>query len=97
VPFVRLQQQRRQQQRPLDLEALVVADPMLQRVMVSIVVNPARVRGVDEAGALAFEHYLLDPSTQARIRAFRHHGLTYQTWWPAGRNNAGSELSLFGN
>lgn len=97
VPFVRLQQQRAAQQRPLGMEVLVGGDPLFQRVMVSIVVNPARVRGVDEAGAIAFERYLLDPSTQARIRAFRHSGLTYQTWWPAGRNNAGSELSGLGN
>ena len=95
VPFVRLQEQRRQQQRPLGMDVLVVGDPMFQRVMVSIAVNPARIRGVDEEGALAFERFLLDPSTQARMRAFRHHGLTEQTWWPAGRNNAGAELTGF--
>lgn len=95
VPFVRFLEQRRQQGRPLGMEALVLRDPMLQRVMVSIVVNPGRVPGVDEGGALAFERFLLDPSTQARIRQFRHHGLTEQTWWPAGRLNAGAELSQF--
>lgn len=95
VPFVRFQEQRRQQQRPLGMDALVVRDSIFQRVMVSIVVNPARIRGVDEAGAIAFERFLLDPSTQAHMRAFRHHGLTDQTWWPAGRNNAGAELMQF--
>ena len=95
VPFVRFLEQRRQQGRPAAMEPLVLRDPILQRVMVSIVVNPARVRGVDQEGAIAFERFLLDPSTQARIRAFRHHGLTDQTWWPAGRNNAGAELSQF--
>lgn len=95
VPFVRLQQERSEQQRPLGLEPLVTRDPLFQRVMVSIVVNPARVPGVDEAGARGFERFLLDPSTQARIRQFRHHGLAVQTWWPAGRNNAGAELSQF--
>ncbi len=95
VPFVRLQEQRLQQGRPLGMDALVVGDPAFQRVMVSIVVNPARVQGIDQEGALAFERFLLDPSTQARIRAFRHHGLAGQTWWPAGRNNAGAELSQF--
>jgi tungstate transport system substrate-binding protein len=95
VPFLRLQEQRLQQQRPLGMDALVLRDPTFQRVMVSIVVNPARIRGVDEQGAVAFERFLLDPSTQARIRAFRHDGLTDQTWWPAGRNNAGAELSQF--
>jgi tungstate transport system substrate-binding protein len=95
VPFVRLQEQRAQQQRPLGMDVLVVGDPVFQRVMVSITVNPARIRGVNEEGALAFERFLMEPSTQASIRAFRHHGLTQQTWWPAGRNNAGAELSEF--
>lgn len=95
VPFVRLQEQRLQQQRPLGMEALVVSDPVFQRVMVSIVVNPDHIRGVDEKGALAFERFLLEPKTQARIREFRHHGLLEQTWWPAGRDNAGSELAQF--
>ena len=95
VPFVRLQEQRLQQRQPLGMDALVVGDPMFQRVMVSIVVNPARIGGIDEEGALAFERFLLDPSTQARIRSFRHHGLTGQTWWPAGRNNAGTDLMQF--
>lgn len=95
VPFVRLQQQRLQQQRPLGMEALVAGDPMFQRVMVSIVVNRARIPGIDEEGAIAFERFLLEPRTQGRIRQFRHHGLGQQTWWPAGRNNAGAELAGF--
>ena len=94
VPFVRLLEERRQQGRPLGMEALVVNDPLLPRIMVSIVVNPSRVAGVDEAGARGFERFLLDPSTQAIIRNFRHHGLAEQTWWPAGRNNAGTELGF---
>lgn len=94
VPFVRFLEQRRQQGRPVAMEPLVIRDPIFQRVMVSVVVNPARIRGVDEGGALMFEKYLIDPSTQARIRQVRHHGLTDQTWWPAGRNNAGSELQF---
>jgi tungstate transport system substrate-binding protein len=95
VPFVRFLEERRRQGRPVAMEALVLRDPLLQRVMVSIVVNPARIQGVDEGGAIAFERYLIDPSTQARIRQFRHHGLTEQTWWPAGRHNAGTELTQF--
>lgn len=91
VPFVRLQAA----DRNLRLEAMVTQDPLLQRVMVSVVVNPARVQGVSEAGALALQRYLLSPSTQAKIRRFRHHGLPYQTWWPAGRFNQGSELTQF--
>jgi len=94
VPFVRFLEQRRRQGRPVAMEALVLGDPLFQRVMVSTVVNPSRIPGVDEAGAVAFERFLLDPSTQARIRQFRHDGLTQQTWWPAGRLNAGSELQF---
>ena len=95
VPFVRLQQQRLEQRRPLGMDALVIGDPLFQRVMVSIVVDSTQVRGVDENAARAFERFLLEPRTQARMRQFRHHGLPGQTWWPAGRNNAGAELSGF--
>jgi tungstate transport system substrate-binding protein len=95
VPFVRLQQQRLEQQRPLGMEALVVGDPLFQRVMVSIVVNSSRIARVDEEAARAFERFLLEPRIQARMRQFRHHGLSAQTWWPAGRNNSGAELSGF--
>jgi len=95
VPFVRLQQQRLEQQRPLGMDALVIGDPLFQRVMVSIVVDSSRIRGVDEDAARAFERFLLEPRTQARMRLFRHHGLQTQTWWPAGRNNAGTELPGF--
>jgi tungstate transport system substrate-binding protein len=90
VPFVRLQAQQ-----DLRLGALVISDPLLQRIMVSVVVNPARIQGVNEAGALALQRFLLEPGTQARIRQFRHHGLLDQTWSPAGRNNAGNELMQF--
>jgi tungstate transport system substrate-binding protein len=90
VPFVRLQEQRQ-----LGMEALVVGDPLFQRVMVSIVVNPARFPRANIEAALALERFLLDPKTQARMRQFRHHGLSGQTWWPAGRHNAGSELMQF--
>ena len=95
IPFVRLQQQRLEQQRPLGMDALVIGDPLFQRVMVSIVVDASRIPGVDEDAARAFEHFLLEPRTQARMRQFRHHGLSVQTWWPAGRNNAGAELPQF--
>lgn len=90
VPFVRLRDQR-----PLGMEALVVNDPLFQRVMVSIVVNPERVPGVHAKAAAELQRFLLEPATQARMRQFRHHGLGTQTWWPAGRNNAGTELASF--
>ena len=90
VPFVRLRDQR-----PLGMDALVLGDPLFQRVMVSIVVNPQRVPGVDDEAATILQRFLIDPGTQARMRQFRHHGLDAQTWWPAGRNNSGAELAGF--
>lgn len=92
VPFVRL---KAQPDTRLDLDTLVIDDPLLRRIMVTVVVNPARIQGVNEAGALALQRYLLEPATQASIRQFRHHGLLSQTWAPAGRNNAGTELAQF--
>lgn len=90
VPFVRLRQQR-----PLGMDALVLNDPLFQRVMVSIVVNPDRVPGVRAEAATTLQQFLMEPRTQARMRRFRHHELTSQTWWPAGRNNAGADLAVF--
>jgi tungstate transport system substrate-binding protein len=90
VPFVRLRQQR-----PLGMDALVLNDPLFQRVMVSIVVNPDRIPGVRADAATTLQQFLIEPRTQARMRQFRHHGLTSQTWWPAGRNNAGTDLAAF--
>jgi tungstate transport system substrate-binding protein len=71
----------------IQLEPLVTADPILQRIMVAIVVNPDRVSGVNAAGAEAFLRFLLEPATQAAIRAFRYPTLDQQVWWPAGRHN----------
>jgi tungstate transport system substrate-binding protein len=85
-PFLRLKRQA-----PLDLEPLVTADPIFQRIMVAIVVNPKKVNGVDSAGAEAFQTFLLAPATQARIAAFRYPDLNQQVWWPAGRHNSASE------
>lgn len=85
-PFLRLKRQAH-----LDLEPLVVGDPLFERIMVLIVVNPANVRGVNADAAKAFESFLLAPRTQARIRAFRYPDLNQQAWWPAGRNNNARE------
>lgn len=79
-------------QTPLQLMPLVTADPMLQRIMVSIVVNPDKVRGVNSAGALALQNYLLSPPTQARIRSTRHPQLGIPIFSPAGRDNDPSAL-----
>jgi tungstate transport system substrate-binding protein len=87
TPFLRMQHRN-----SLDLEPLVLSDPLLQRIMVTVAVNPDKVSGVNVAGAEAFQQYLLDPATQARIWAFRLPGIEQQIWWPAGRNNAGYAL-----
>ena len=74
------------------MKALVTDDPMLQRMMVTVVVNPDKVPGVNVTGAQALERFLIAPETQARIRAFRIAGFDGQVWWPAGRNNSGPFL-----
>lgn len=70
-----------------DLEILVVADPLLQRVMASVIVRPQKVVGVDQSGAAALQKFLLSPAAQARISAFRSPDSPLQLWWPAGRDN----------
>lgn len=85
-PFLRLKRQG-----PIDLEPLVVADPLLQRIMVSIVVNPEKTRGTNLDAAKAFQDYLMAPGTQAKIRAFRYPDFAEQAWWPAGRHNSATE------
>jgi tungstate transport system substrate-binding protein len=71
----------------IQLEPLVTADPIFQRIMVTVVVNPERVPGVNAAGADAFQRFLLEPETQAAVRAFRYPSFSQQVWWPAGRHN----------
>jgi tungstate transport system substrate-binding protein len=85
-PFLRLKRQG-----PLDLEPLVVQDPIFQRIMVAVVVNPKKVRGVNAEGATAFQEFLIAPPTQSRIRAFRYPDFDQQAWWPAGRHNSAQE------
>lgn len=85
-PFLRLKRQN-----PIGLEPLVVGDPLLQRIMVSVIVNPAKVSGTNVEAAKAFQEYLLEPATQARIRAFRYPDFPEQAWWPAGRHNSAQE------
>jgi ABC-type tungstate transport system permease subunit len=85
-PFLRLKRQG-----PIDLEPLVFQDPIFQRIMVSIVVNPKEVPGVHEESASAFQKFLIAPATQSRIRAFRYADFGSQAWWPAGRHNMAKE------
>jgi tungstate transport system substrate-binding protein len=82
TPFLRLSGQR-----PLKLEPLVLADPLLQRLIVSVVVKPSKVPGVNAEGARALQSHLLSPSTQAQIRSIRYPGDKAVCWVPAGRNN----------
>lgn len=76
------------------LMPVVTADPLLQRIMVSVVVDPERVPGVNTAGASRFQEYLLEPATQARILTTHYAGHKEAIWAPAGRNNAGAVLPL---
>lgn len=81
-PFLRQQQQNR-----LALEPLFTGDQLLKSVMVTTVVNDAKVAGVNAKGARALQQYLLEPETQARIRTFRMSGIAEQVWWPAAHDN----------
>ncbi len=74
-----------------EMEIMVAADPLLQRVMASIVVNSAKVPGVNTAGAIALQDFLLQPKTQASIAKFRSPGSDVQLWWPAGRHNSNAK------
>ena len=82
TPFLRLSAGAR-----LELEPLVVADPLLQRLLVSVVVKPAKAPGANVDGARALQAHLLSPVAQARIRSIRYPGETRVCWAPAGRNN----------
>jgi tungstate transport system substrate-binding protein len=87
TPFLRLSGQTH-----LELEPLVLADPLLQRLMVSVVVKPAKVPGVNAEGARALQAHLLAPATQAQIRSIRYPGDKRVCWVPAGRNNRSAFL-----
>lgn len=82
VPFLRTQKQA-----ALPLEPLVLHDPLLKSVMVTVVVNAKKVAGVNAKGAAALQRYLIDAETQAKIRTFRMDGVADQVWWPAAQDN----------
>jgi tungstate transport system substrate-binding protein len=86
TPFLRTHRQR-----PLPLEPLVLADPLLQRLLVSVVV---RAPGCNQDGARALQSHLLAPATQARIRATRYPTDEHVCWMPAGRHNRTAVLPL---
>ena len=77
---------------PPNLLPLVTADPLLQRMLVSIIVKTTKVPGANEAGAGAFQAFLLSPATQARMREIRYPGREHVAWVPGGRHNRSSML-----
>ena len=83
-PFLRF----RRQGEMRELEALVVGPALFQRMMVSVVVNPAKVPTANAEGGRAFEQFLLAPATQAAIEAFRYPDFPRQAWFAAGRHNS---------
>lgn len=82
IPFLRFKEKHAS-----TLELLVTGDPLFQRIMVAIVVQPAKVPGAQSAGAVKFVDYLLSSRAQARIAAYRSSGIEQQLWWPAARHN----------
>lgn len=82
TPFLRLRKST-----PLALEPLVLADPLLQRMMVSILVKPGGARDVNTGGATALQAHLLAPAVQAQIRTIRYPGVDMVTRVAAGRHN----------
>jgi ABC-type tungstate transport system permease subunit len=76
----------------LKLEPLVTDDPILQRIMVTIVVNPSKVSGVSLIAPNGFQRFLLSPATQSRIRAFHNKALGRPVFFAAGRNNEAALL-----
>jgi ABC-type tungstate transport system permease subunit len=88
VPFLKY----REEHSESGMKALVTDDPLFQRLMVTVVVKPEKIRGVNIEGAKALERFLIAPETQARIRRFRVLGFDGPVWWPAGRNNSGAFL-----
>ena len=89
TPFLRLQREAR-----VNLEPLVMGDPLLQRMLVSIVVKESKTAGVNTAGAHALQMFLLSPSTQARIREVRYPGAEGVQWVPGARHNRTAILPM---
>lgn len=89
TPFLRLQRETR-----VNLEPLVMADPLLQRMLVAIIVKESKTAGVNTAGATALQTFLLSPSTQARIRDVRYPGAEGVQWVPGARHNRTAILPM---
>jgi tungstate transport system substrate-binding protein len=80
TPFLRAKKDDR-------LEPLVLGDPLLQRMLVSILVKPTKVAGVNGPGAIALQDFLLSPESQARVREVHYPGAPRVAWVPGGRHN----------
>lgn len=70
------------------LVPLVTTDPLLQRAMVSIVVDPKRVPKVNYEGAHTLQAFLTSPAAQAEVLAFREPGFQTPTFWPVAPSSA---------
>ncbi len=68
------------------LEPLVVADPLFQRMLVSVIVKPTP-QGTNVDGARVFQNFLLSPATQASIRTIKYTGTESVAWAAGGRHN----------
>ena len=86
TPFLR-----NQKTESLGLEPLVLDDPLLHRMLVSIVVR-GKVSGVNADGASRLQAHLLAPATQAKIRSIHYPGIAAATWVPGGRHNRSGML-----
>lgn len=71
----------------MNTPVLLAADPVLQRVIAIILVNPAKVAEVNHEGAGALRDYLLTLCAQARIAQFRQPEYAGEWWWPAAVHN----------
>ena len=91
VPFLQFLKQN-----PVDLRPLLVNDSVLSRTMVCVVVKPERFPQANTAGATALQKYLLLPSTQALIRAYRYPGLDHALWWTSGIDSSTVNLGYEG-
>ena len=80
------------QKNDLPLDMVIPSDLLMQRVMVCVVSNPAKVPHANVTGAKSLQRYLLLPATQARIAAFRYAGIDAPVFLPAGRNNEDAVL-----
>ncbi len=87
IPFLRVRDKQGS-----ELELLVTGDPLLQRVMASVVVRRDKLAGVDQVGAEAFQSWLLTPAVQAGMARYVTPGASAQLWWPAARHNANDML-----